>query len=316
MNSIIIITAITLLCIMGCVQIILLKKRKKMEMEHANNQLKLSMASRLYDDVYKQNMQMRYLKHDMREFVENHKQYSGSSNTEELLKAVFMAKKDDAGRLGVLFRIENPIWDNPHSSAAEDIFKGWEKEDIISLMNNILNNAIEAAKKCENGSVEVKFRLHSNRDKQLMNNGKEDELMYNGSEDQLMSNGNEGELMHNDSEDQLMSNGKEDELMYNDSEGKLTNDSRNNESTSHVKDDGLMNNNSDVKLDEGKLVMITVNSMRKGYSAVENEFKTEKEDSKEHGYGTKIIRDIVERYDGILEIKEREGEFETIVSFK
>ncbi len=53
-----------------------------------------------------------------------------------------------------------------------------------------------------------------------------------------------------------------------------------------------------------------------GYSSIENHFATTKEDKENHGLGMKIVRSMVERYDGVLQVEEKDHMFSVTVMVK
>ncbi|SHE74126.1 GHKL domain-containing protein [Lactonifactor longoviformis DSM 17459] len=53
-----------------------------------------------------------------------------------------------------------------------------------------------------------------------------------------------------------------------------------------------------------------------GYSSIENHFATTKEDKENHGFGMKIVRSMVEKYDGVLQVEEKDHLFSVTVMVK
>lgn len=227
MNGLTIVAIIVLLCMLFGVQIKLIKTKEKMKIQNDDNNARILMANQLYDDVYQQNVQMRHLKHDIRELMANHPEYDSCGTVEELLRAIFMGKEKRAEKVGVKFSVDmvsesekQPEDEKGLSKLIEKVFQSWDREDVVRLIANILNNAIEAAEKCEEGKVDILLK----------------------------------------------------------------------------------------KAEETFCITVR-NTMREGVSPINNEFKTDKADATEHGYGSKIIREIVDKHHAILEIEEGENEF-------
>ena len=216
MDTITIAAVVALAGLLLAVQIRLILTKQKMKLQNDDNHTRIEAANQMYQDVYQQNVQMRYWKHDLKELMVNHPEYQSCEKIEELLHTIFEAKAERAEKTGVAMTVDQ----EDSYPDLEEVFGKWNREDIVRLMTNIINNAIEAAEKCENGRVHIKL--------------------------------NE---------------------------------------------------------DAGKLCITVQNSMRNGSSPLKNGFRTDKTDGGEHGLGSKIIREIVEKYQDILEITEENHEF-------
>lgn len=80
--------------------------------------------------------------------------------------------------------------------------------------------------------------------------------------------------------------------------------------------------NDDRKIDvkirsQANFLFFDIENSYSGYLKKKNgHLLSTKKDKEEHGVGTKIIRDIVSKYDGNIKYKEKEGTFQVIVSMK
>lgn len=205
------------------IQIRLILTKRKMKMQNDADHSRIMEANQLYQDVYQQNVQMKYWKHDLREMMVNHPEYQHCDKIMDLLQTIILSKKERAAKAGVTMAFDQDVDRNK----LENVFRLWDREDIVRLVTNIVNNAIEAAEKCEDGRIIV--RIGDNMD----------------------HSGN----------------------------------------------------------DTDNICIVVQNSMIKGKAPLKNGFKSDKSDAGEHGLGSKIIREIVAKHQGRLEIMEEEQEF-------
>ncbi|SEQ22101.1 GHKL domain-containing protein [Lachnospiraceae bacterium RM5] len=192
-------------------QMSLLNAKHKLKAKNEKNNDQMINQDKLYISSYKENMKMRYLKHDIRELIRNNPEYQNCETNEDLLNTVFKLKKEFANKYAVEFSVDE--------CSGYDI-SGFEREDLVRLFSNILNNAIEAASLSEEKYVKV-----------------------------------------------------------------------------HIKNEN------------GKSAFVFINSIKRGSSPIGNGFKTSKENKDDHGFGTKIIKEIAGKYNKKIVVDENEKEF-------
>ena len=72
----------------------------------------------------------------------------------------------------------------------------------------------------------------------------------------------------------------------------------------------------EIKRNRDYVVLSMANSKRTDEKPIDNKFKTTKEQSKYHGYGTKIIKDIVNKYQGRIRYEDMGDRFITHITMK
>lgn len=215
---------IVIICFLVCIiliQIYNTQKRKNLEKEIECLQQLIAEEQKQYNEKVEMHKSLKYVNHDLqkymnvvREVVNNNE---GKISGDDIVNSIICQKKTESFNLGVRFTCE------------KDTAISWRltNSEIIRILVNLLENAIEAAKKVKKEPfVFISFHVSEN---------------------------------------------------------------------------------------EQKVHIIINNSKNPGEKPLECGMSTSKENSEFHGYGTGIIRDIVEKYGGDIIMEDKGDVFEVIV---